>query len=46
MAKKVMCWDNIEWLRAYVEFVQCDHYEVDHLATEHADKIVEGLDNG
>ena len=33
-----LCWDDIEWLRAYVEHIQSSHPDLDADATQAADK--------
>ena len=35
--KKPMCWNNIDWLRAYVTYVQKTDVVIDRAATEAAD---------
>jgi hypothetical protein len=37
---EIPCWDNIEWLRAYVEYVQDVDSEMDEDATKAADKKI------
>ena len=38
--KKLMCWDNIKWLRAYVEYVQSGYPYEDKGATTAADNAI------
>lgn len=39
--KKLMCWNDIDWLRAYANYVQNEDVVIDRQATEAADKGVQ-----
>jgi len=37
---ETLCWDNIEWLRAYIQYIQENDSEMDSRAVLHADNLI------